>query len=204
MIDLQIFISSPHDVGNERAVCGTVVSRIQLEFRGLVRLRPIFWENELLRPDRTFQSQIPRASEADACVFILWSWFGTPLPPDVARRPDGTTYRSGYARCSFGKIEECADVTGQLLARVLVIDRVFPGSTAERVKLRAGDRLVSYDGVAVTEMQAFIDQVAKPGSDPRLLIVARQRERLSIPVPPGRLGIEIANRYLPPSKLASP
>ena len=95
MIDLRIFVSSPHDVGNERGVCGTVVSRLQLEFRGLVRLRAIFWENELLRPDQTFQSQIPRASEADACLFILWSWFGTPLPATVAVRPDGTTYLSG-------------------------------------------------------------------------------------------------------------
>src|SRR5579859_500703 len=95
MIDLRIFVSSPHDVGNERGVCGTVVSRLQLEFRGLVRLQAIFWENELLRPDQTFQSQIPRASEADACIFILWSWFGTPLPAAVASRPDGTTYLSG-------------------------------------------------------------------------------------------------------------
>lgn len=95
MIDLRIFVSSPHDVGNERGVCGTVVSRLQLEFRGLVRLQAIFWENELLRPDQTFQSQIPRASEADACIFILWSWFGTPLPAAVASRADGTTYLSG-------------------------------------------------------------------------------------------------------------
>ncbi|MGH7123940.1 MAG: AAA family ATPase, partial [Stellaceae bacterium] len=76
-------------------VCGTVVSRLQLEFRGLVRLQAIFWENELLRADQTFQSQIPRACESDACIFILWSWFGTPLSAAVACRPDGTTYVSG-------------------------------------------------------------------------------------------------------------
>ena len=95
MLDLRVFVSSPHDVGNERAVCGTVVARLQLEFRGVVRLQPIFWENELLQPDKSFQPQLPRASQADACVFILWSWFGTPLSPEIARRPDGTTYLSG-------------------------------------------------------------------------------------------------------------
>jgi hypothetical protein len=30
---------------------------------------------EVLKATGTFQSQIPRAGEADLCVFILWSWF---------------------------------------------------------------------------------------------------------------------------------
>ncbi len=71
-----------------------VLERLQLEFRGRVELSPVFWEHEVLKATDTFQSQIPRAADADVCIFILWSWFGTPLPADF-RRPDGTTYRSG-------------------------------------------------------------------------------------------------------------
>ncbi|MEA2918802.1 MAG: hypothetical protein QOJ15_10883, partial [Bradyrhizobium sp.] len=91
---IRIFISSPRDVGSERALAMRVLERLQLEFRGRVELVPIFWEHEVLKATDTFQSQIPRAAEADLCVFILWSWFGTPLPEDF-RRPDGSTYRSG-------------------------------------------------------------------------------------------------------------
>ncbi|HLQ91966.1 MAG TPA: PDZ domain-containing protein [Xanthobacteraceae bacterium] len=91
---IRIFISSPRDVGSERALAMRVLERLQLEFRGRVELAPIFWEHEVLKATDTFQSQIPRAAEADLCVFILWSWFGTPLPEDF-RRPDGSTFRSG-------------------------------------------------------------------------------------------------------------
>src|SRR5712671_3310777 len=91
---IRIFISSPRDVGSERALAMRVLERLQLEFRGRVELAPIFWEHEVLKATDTFQSQIPRASQADLCVFVLWSWFGTPLPEDF-RRPEGTTYRSG-------------------------------------------------------------------------------------------------------------
>ena len=74
----RIFISSPRDVGSERALAMRVLERLQLEFRGRVELAPVFWEHEVLKATDTFQSQIPRAGEADLCVFILWSWFGTP------------------------------------------------------------------------------------------------------------------------------
>jgi hypothetical protein len=90
----RIFISSPRDVGSERALAMRVLERLQLEFRGRVELTPVFWEHEVLKATDTFQSQIPRAGEADLCVFVLWSWFGTPLP-DSFQRPDGTRYRSG-------------------------------------------------------------------------------------------------------------
>src|SRR5438105_13753297 len=90
----RIFISSPRDVGSERALALRVLERLQLEFRGRIELVPIFWEHEVLKATDSFQSQIPRASDTDLCVFILWSWFGTPLPQDFCR-PDGSHYRSG-------------------------------------------------------------------------------------------------------------
>ena len=68
-------VSSPRDVGSERALAIRVLERLQLEFCGRVELAPVFWEHQVLKATDTFQSQIPRAGEADLCVFILWSWF---------------------------------------------------------------------------------------------------------------------------------
>ncbi|MBV9860392.1 MAG: AAA family ATPase [Alphaproteobacteria bacterium] len=90
----RIFVSSPRDVGSERAVAARVIERLRFEFRGQLDIAPVFWEQMPMRATDTFQAQIPLASQSDLCVFILWSWFGTPLPEDF-RRPDGTVYASG-------------------------------------------------------------------------------------------------------------
>jgi hypothetical protein len=95
VITLKIFVSSPGDVGLERGICQRVLNRMELEFRGLVQLEPIFWEFEPLRATGHFQPQIPRASESDLCIFLMWARFGSPLPPDVVTRPDGSPYLSG-------------------------------------------------------------------------------------------------------------
>jgi hypothetical protein len=91
---LRIFVSSPRDVGSERALAARTLDRLRFEFRGVCDLRPIFWEQMPMRATDTFQAQIPQAGEADICVFILWSWFGTPLPESF-RRSDGSRYLSG-------------------------------------------------------------------------------------------------------------
>jgi hypothetical protein len=94
MQSFRIFVSSPRDVGSERALAAGVIDRLKFEFRGLIEIVPIFWEQMPMRATDTFQAQIPQAAEADLCIFILWSWFGTPLP-EPFRRPDGRPYASG-------------------------------------------------------------------------------------------------------------
>ncbi|MBV8888360.1 MAG: AAA family ATPase [Alphaproteobacteria bacterium] len=94
MRTFRIFVSSPRDVGSERALAARVIDRLRFEFRGQLDIAPVFWEQMPMLATDTFQAQIPLAGEADLCVFILWSWFGTPLPQDF-RRPDGRPYASG-------------------------------------------------------------------------------------------------------------
>ncbi len=94
MRTIRVFVSSPRDVGNERALANAVIERLHFEFRGIVDLQPVFWEQLPMLATDTFQAQIPKSSDADICIFILWSWFGTPLPEHF-RKPDGSTYRSG-------------------------------------------------------------------------------------------------------------
>lgn len=91
---LRVFISSPGDVAQERAVARRVLGRVQGAYAGRLRLEPVLWEQQPLLASETFQSQIDRPSSTDIVLAILWQRFGTPLPPGL-RRPDGTTYQSG-------------------------------------------------------------------------------------------------------------
>ena len=94
MSTLRIFVSSPGDVGEERALVEAVIRRLQGLFAQRVRLEPIFWEHEPLRATQSFQEQIRLPSETDIFICILWSRLGTRLPRSITR-PDGTPYASG-------------------------------------------------------------------------------------------------------------
>lgn len=91
---LRIFVSSPGDVAEERVVTRRVLDRLIQQFAGVIEIEPIFWEHEPLLSSDTFQAQIPRPSETDIVVTILWARLGTRLPKQITR-PDGSTYQSG-------------------------------------------------------------------------------------------------------------
>lgn len=95
MLKLRVFVSSPGDVGAERAVALAVAERLQLEFRGRVELQTYLWERSVLRATDTFQAQIIDIKEADLALFILWARIGTPLSIEQFVRPDGSQYQSG-------------------------------------------------------------------------------------------------------------
>ena len=91
---IRIFISSPGDVAEERALTRKVIERLQGEYSGRVKLEPIYWEHEPLLATQTFQEQITRPSETDIVITILWSRLGTRLPAQFTK-PDGSRYESG-------------------------------------------------------------------------------------------------------------
>lgn len=91
---VRIFVSSPGDVAEERAVARRVLDRIADRFAGVMTVERIAWEDEPLLATGDFQSQIARPSTSDIFVTILWSRLGTPLPSSI-RRPDGSAYESG-------------------------------------------------------------------------------------------------------------
>ncbi len=94
MDELRIFVSSPGDVAEERALTARVLARLAGEFSRRTRLKPIIWEHEPLLATSTFQDQIVSSSEADIVVCIVWSRLGTRLPAQF-RRADGSSYASG-------------------------------------------------------------------------------------------------------------
>jgi WD40 repeat protein len=95
----RIFVSSPGDVSEERALAERVIARLAGEWTPAIPIEPFLWEHEPLRATGTYQDQIDRVcrpSDADVVVCLLWCRFGTRLPANIAR-PDGTTYASGTA-----------------------------------------------------------------------------------------------------------
>ena len=73
---IRIFISSPGDVAEERALTKRVIQRLQGEFSGQVLLKPIYWEPEPLLATKSFQEQIICPSETDIVVTIWWQGRG--------------------------------------------------------------------------------------------------------------------------------
>jgi Novel STAND NTPase 1 len=93
----RIFVSSPGDVAEERALAQRVIARLAREWAHSLSIAPFLWEHEPLRATAAYQDEIDRLcrpSEADVVVCLLWCRFGSRLPPDI-KRPDGTAYASG-------------------------------------------------------------------------------------------------------------
>jgi tetratricopeptide (TPR) repeat protein len=86
-LELSVFVSSPGDVAEERALAGRAFRRLANEFADVVVLKTILWEHEPLFAHTGFQPQLPRPSQCDLVVSILWSRLGTRLPADFAPEP---------------------------------------------------------------------------------------------------------------------
>ena len=92
---LEIFISSPIDVLPEREIAERVIARLDGMWGAHVRLRAERWERRHYQAAESFQEAIGTMSAFDLVIGILWKRIGSPLPPDLFRRDDGTAYESG-------------------------------------------------------------------------------------------------------------
>lgn len=99
---LRIFLSSPGDVNEERALAQQVIEQVAADpsFRGKVTLEALAWDMKgvpllaTLTPQEAINQGLPRPSECDIVVVIFWARMGTPLPPEYVK-PDGARYLSG-------------------------------------------------------------------------------------------------------------
>jgi len=101
----KIFLSSPGDVLEERDIVRELVKEA-LPYSPFVRGRATFdivsWDDRHaapgldahLTPQEAINRKLPKPSECDIVIVILWSRMGTPLPSEITRE-DGSTYQSG-------------------------------------------------------------------------------------------------------------
>jgi hypothetical protein len=102
---LRVFLSSPGDVSNERAIARETLERLQRDpaFRDKITIDVVAWDDpEALvpllltqNPQDTVNLFKKRPSECDFTVLILWSRIGTPLPCPPFAKSDGAAYASG-------------------------------------------------------------------------------------------------------------
>jgi hypothetical protein len=73
---LQIFISSPSDVADERRRAALVIKRLNREFARFFNLEAVLWEREPMRASGHFQDVIVPPSATDIVVVILCARLG--------------------------------------------------------------------------------------------------------------------------------
>src|SRR5262249_8521281 len=101
----RVFLSSPGDVSEERALAREIIKQ-ELPYdpflRGQASLDVVSWDDPSsptpmlasLTPQEAIDRGLPKPSECDFVVVILWGRMGTPLP-DSVRKPNGERYLSG-------------------------------------------------------------------------------------------------------------
>jgi hypothetical protein len=103
-IHLRVFLASPGDVAQERALARKVIDDLQYDglLLGRVTLQSIAWDKPgagtpmlaTMTPQEAISAGLPKPSECDVVVVVFWSRMGTPLPAEY-RKPDGSGYLSG-------------------------------------------------------------------------------------------------------------
>jgi len=101
---MRIFLSSPGDVADERALALQVIEQMPYDplLRGKVTFEVVAWDKPgagtpmlaTMTPQEAINQGLPRPSECDIVVVIFWARMGTPLPEEY-KKPDGSRYWSG-------------------------------------------------------------------------------------------------------------
>lgn len=132
----------------------------------------------------------PRVSGAPPVVGVVRDVIVDVMPPDITADQVATRQQEGERALDFlGLAAQRADGTG------LVIDRVAPASRAEAAGLRAGDRLIRFEGVRVREPADV-----SPSGETKHVELAVRRGRLQDPLV-RHVDVE-GFRPAPPSDLA--
>ena len=101
----RIFLSSPGDVREERDIARHLIDDVLPKgpfIRGRAAFDPISWDDPdaspgmpaHLTPQEAISRGLPKPSECDVVIVILWSRMGTALPKEFTKK-DGSFFQSG-------------------------------------------------------------------------------------------------------------
>ena len=101
---LRVFLASPGDVADERALALGVLEQLQYDslLRGRITIDIVAWDKPgagtpmrvTLTPQEAINEGLPTPAQCDIVIVIFWSRMGTPLLADL-KKPDGSGYLSG-------------------------------------------------------------------------------------------------------------
>src|SRR5512143_3373912 len=87
-LHLRVFLASPGDVADERALALTVLEQLQYDplLRGRITLETVAWDQPgagtpmlaPMTPQEAIAEGLPKPSECDIVIVIFWSRMGTP------------------------------------------------------------------------------------------------------------------------------
>ncbi len=114
----------------------------------------------------------------------------------LARTPLGyATIRFSYDSLGRENKREFFDVDDKAVHTNVTVDKIEPGSNAERADLQIHDLILTYDGQTVPNTHVFYELELMRGEDSRALTVQRNGTVLTFDIPPGRLrGIELIDK----------
>jgi formylglycine-generating enzyme required for sulfatase activity/energy-coupling factor transporter ATP-binding protein EcfA2 len=102
---IRVFISSPGDVAEERAIALKVLDQMPYTptLRGKITIEVVAWDKPggdspmlaTMTPQEAINRNLPTPSDCDIVVVMLWSRIGTPLAYPEYQKPDGERYLSG-------------------------------------------------------------------------------------------------------------
>lgn len=117
---------------------------------------------------------------------------------------------SGYARAEkdvdeFQRVvdERRFNAAGEPIPFGLFLKEVYPNSPAEALGLKAGDRITHYANLPISFQQIMMSRRSEElATDPpkELRFTRNGQPQLSVMVKPGRLGVVLEDRILPPKK----
>ena len=101
---LRVFLASPGDVAEERALARAVLDQLQYApgLRNKVTIDVVAWDKPgagtpmlaTLTPQEAIAQGLTKPADCDIVVVVLWSRIGTPLPPEYTKT-DGSRSLSG-------------------------------------------------------------------------------------------------------------
>lgn len=112
-LELNVFISSPGDVGLHRDTVQDAIEHINNDplVKGRARLTSIRWDRDGYRlpmsanhtPQWSISEHLPSPGDCDLTIVLFWSRIGTPLPQTILRSdassyPSGTVWELEHAR----------------------------------------------------------------------------------------------------------
>ena len=178
-LGLRVFIASPGDVVDERRLARQVLGQLPYDplVRGRLTIETVAWDQPgggtpmyaTMTPQAAITAGLPRPSECDVVVAVLWSRMGTPLPAEYVK-PDGTRYASGTEWEFLDAVAGHAS-SGRpdvLLYRRTEALKVDVNSVYQRVESLSGGRQQS---VAIARAISF---------EPRVVILDEPTANLSV------------------------